>query len=259
MRLNYSMTAEEKTNLARFLDLAAGQVQGGYVERRDEYGFQDDTDGPSDGHPNGIPVEVAAEHDSLDRLGADVGSCTGCRLKDTRKNAVPGEGVSRPLVMVVGEGPGADEDASGRPFVGKAGQLLDRMLAAIDLSREKNCYIANVIKCRPPGNRDPFPDETIACASFLERQVRLLKPAFILCAGRVAAQTLLDTTDSIGKLRGQIMNLNIAGMTIPFVATYHPSALLRNEAWKRPAWEDLKLLRSALAEAGLDPANPGTD
>ncbi|MCL2193629.1 MAG: uracil-DNA glycosylase [Treponema sp.] len=251
------MTAEEKTNLARFLDLATGFTQGGYMERHNEYDFQDD---PEQDIANGI-MEVAgtvkdAEPDSFEKLETNVRSCGACRLKETRKNAVPGEGVRRPVVMVIGEGPGADEDASGRPFVGKAGQLLDKMLAAIDLSREKNCYIANVIKCRPPGNRDPFPDETIACASFLERQVRLLKPAFILCAGRVAAQTLLDTTESIGKLRGKIIDLNIAGMTIPFVATYHPSALLRNEAWKRPAWEDLKLLRSALTEAG---AEPGTD
>jgi len=251
------MTADEKTNLALFLDLATGHTQGGYIEREGEYAFQDDPEQCNAGD-YAEPVGIT-EADSFEKLEADVRSCTGCRLKETRKNTVPGEGSRRPMVMVIGEGPGADEDASGRPFVGKAGQLLDKMLAAIDLSRERNCYIANVIKCRPPGNRDPFPDETIACASFLERQVRLLKPAFILCAGRVAAQTLLDTTDSIGKIRGKVMNLNIAGTTIPFVATYHPSALLRNEQWKRPAWEDLKLLRSALAEAGLDPANPGTD
>jgi len=250
------MTATEKTNLAIFLDLAAGLAHGGYIEKKAEYDFHDD---PEPGDVMGLEQTCGSpETDSFERIEADVRSCKACRLAETRQNAVPGEGVRQPLVMVIGEGPGADEDRSGRPFVGKAGQLLDKMLAAIGLSRQTNCFIANVIKCRPPGNRDPFPDETTPCASFLERQVRLLKPAFILCAGRIAAQTLLDTSESIGKLRGKITKLNIAGMTIPFLVTYHPSALLRNESWKRPAWEDLKLLRSALAEAGFDLAEPGT-
>jgi DNA polymerase len=150
--------------------------------------------------------------------------------------------------MVIGEGPGADEDASGRPFVGRAGKKLDEMLASIGLSRESNCFIANVIKCRPPGNRDPQPDETAACSGFLRRQMKLLNPRFILCAGRIAAQTLLNTSDPIGKLRGKFIDFDSGDRTIPFLATYHPSALLRNEELKRPAWEDLKLLRSALGE-----------
>jgi DNA polymerase len=150
--------------------------------------------------------------------------------------------------MVIGEGPGADEDVSGRPFVGRAGQLLDKMLASIGLSRENNCFIANVIKCRPPENRDPQPDETVACASFLARQIQLLQPRFILCAGRIAAHTLLNTSEPIGKLRGKFINFQAGGREIPFLVTYHPSALLRNEDFKRPAWEDLKLLRSALGK-----------
>jgi len=245
------MTAEEKTNLARFLDVASGFVRGGYVERRDGYDFSDD---PEPGSEEAAVSATSNGADGFEQIEANVRVCKACRLAETRKNAVPGEGVRQPLVMVIGEGPGADEDESGRPFVGKAGQLLDKMLGAIDLSRERNCFIANVIKCRPPRNRDPMPDETFACAPFLERQVQLLNPAFILCAGRIAAQTLLDTSEPIGKIRGKITELNIAGMTIPFLATYHPSALLRNEALKRPAWEDLKLLRSALVEAGFDPA-----
>jgi DNA polymerase len=144
--------------------------------------------------------------------------------------------------MVIGEGPGADEDESGRPFVGKAGQLLDKMLLSIGLSRETNCFITNVIKCRAPSNRDPQPIETAACISFLSRQVKLLKPHFILCAGRISAQTILGTSESMGKIRGKIYEYN----SIPLIATYHPSALLRNEEYKRPAWEDLKQLRSAL-------------
>ena len=164
----------------------------------------------------------------------------------TRTNAAPGEGALQPLVIVIGEGPGAEEDAQGRPFVGRAGQLLDKMLASINLSRNSNCFIANVVKCRPPNNRDPYPEETAACAHFLERQITLLKPRFILAAGRVAAQTLLKTTEPIGKLRGKFKELTVGNMTLPFLATYHPAALLRNEDLKRPAWEDLKLLRSML-------------
>jgi len=271
------MTAEEKAGLARFLDLASVCARGGYADTRGEYDFDDDPEPEGDvsagakPEPENAPGVYAApsaglfaddregagfpENDDLELIESDARSCGACRLAQTRKNAVPGEGSRRPLVMVIGEGPGADEDETGRPFVGKAGQLLDKMLAAIDLSREKNCFIANVIKCRPPNNRDPNPDETAACAPFLARQVRLLKPAFVLCAGRIAAQTLLDTTDGIGKLRGKVSRLNIAGMSVPFLATYHPSALLRNEDLKRPAWEDLKLLRTALTEMGLDPAD----
>ena len=195
--------------------------------------------------PDSAPPVIASD-DSLELVAADVCGCTACKLSATRTNAVPGEGAPRPLVMVIGEGPGADEDATGRPFVGKAGQLLDKMLASIGLYRESNCYIANVIKCRPPGNRDPQPDETAACASFLARQIQLLQPRFILCAGRIAAQTLLNTSTPIGKLRGKFIDFKAGDTAIPFLPTYHPSALLRNEDLKRPAWEDLKLLRAAI-------------
>jgi DNA polymerase len=253
------MTAGEKTSLTRFLDLAAAVTGSGYRLH------DDPVDDP-------VPmieeiVETVAEYlpetvteattlsstangdtsaDSLELVAADVYGCTACKLSVTRTNAVPGEGVQRPLVMVIGEGPGADEDATGRPFVGRAGQLLDKMLASIGLSRESNCYIANVIKCRAPGNRDPQPDETAACASFLLRQIQLLQPRFILCAGRIAAQTLLNTSTPIGKLRGKFTDFQVGDTTIPFLPTYHPSALLRNEDLKRPAWEDLKLLRTAI-------------
>jgi DNA polymerase len=145
---------------------------------------------------------------------------------------------------VVGEGPGADEDLSGRPFVGKAGQLLDKMLAAIGLYREKNCFIANVVKCRPPENREPLPEEAAACLPFLTRQIALLEPRIILCAGRIAAQTLLETGAPLGSLRGHWSDYK----GIPLLPTYHPSALLRDEAKKRPAWEDLKVLRAKLSE-----------
>jgi DNA polymerase len=245
------MTAEEKTSLACFLDLAAAATGSGY--------FSGETNkvphqGVLTDNVNIVPAQEKStvRHndrlalDSLAKVAEDIKACTLCRLCQTRTNAVPGEGVSQPLVMVIGEGPGADEDSSGRPFVGRAGQLLDKMLSSIGLSRENNCYIANVIKCRPPQNRDPQPDETAACASFLKRQIQLLQPHFILCAGRIAGQTLLNTSEPIGRLRGKFINFQAGGREIPFLATYHPSALLRNEDLKRPSWEDLKLLRSAL-------------
>ena len=242
------MTAAEKTDLARFLDLAAASTGNGYLCTASEYFFTDDIIGePAETTlPVQPPQTAAGTDDSLEKIAEDVRSCTLCRLCETRKKAVPGEGAAKPAVMVIGEGPGADEDASGRPFVGRAGQLLDKMLISIGLSRESNCFIANVIKCRPPANRDPLPDETAFCASYLQRQIHLLNPRFILCAGRIAAQTLLQTTETIGRLRGKITSLQAGDREIPFIATYHPSALLRNEDLKRPAWEDLKMLRSAI-------------
>ena len=236
------MTAEEKVNLACFLDLASAVIRDGYHCGEQKYQFSDDPEPQDTGTGNTVFA------DSLERIAADVRVCTACRLCETRKNAVPGEGAQSPQVMVIGEGPGADEDASGRPFVGRAGQLLDKMLASIGLSRESNCFIANVIKCRPPVNRDPRPEETAACAAFLDRQIQILKPRFVLVTGRIAGQTLLNTTAGIGRFRGRFINFQAGGETIPLIATYHPSALLRNEDLKRPAWEDLKLLRSALGE-----------
>ena len=227
------MLAEEKQKLAQFLDTAGDFLSCGYTGAKKEYQFKDSK-------------AAAAPSDSLKQIAEEIKACRNCQLYKTRKNAAPGEGVSSPLVMVIGEGPGEEEDKQGRPFVGKAGQLLDKMLGSIDLSRTSNCFIANVIKCRPPDNRDPYPEETAACAHFLNRQIALLKPKFILIAGRVAAQTLLKTTVPIGKLRGKITQFAAENMTIPLLATYHPAALLRNEEYKRPAWEDLKLLRSRM-------------
>ena len=178
----------------------------------------------------------------LEAIAAEVRSCAACALASTRTNPVPGEGAVEPLVLVVGEGPGAEEDASGRPFVGPAGQLLDKMLASIGLDRRTNCFIANVVKCRPPRNRDPEPAERDACLGYLRAQVRALRPRAILCAGRIAAQALLGTTEGIGKLRGPWREFE----GLPVLATYHPSALLRDESLKRPAWEDLKKLRDFL-------------
>ncbi len=181
---------------------------------------------------------------SLEDLKEKILRCTKCPLARTRNNVVPGEGVEHPDVLVIGEGPGYDEDMSGRPFVGKAGVLLDKMLAAISLDRNKNCYIANVVKCRPPNNRDPEPAEQSACSGFLEAQIHILKPKMILCMGRIAGHKMLDTQAPLGQMRAQLHDYN----GIPLMVTYHPSALLRDETLKGPAWQDLKAFRTKLDE-----------
>jgi DNA polymerase len=182
-----------------------------------------------------------AHLDTLERIAETVQGCTRCPLFRTATNGVPGEGHPQAELMVVGEAPGADEDASGRPFVGASGQLLTKILAAIKLARE-DVFIANVVKHRPPGNRNPAPDEVAACSPYLIRQIELVRPKVILTVGNFAAQTLLDTKLGIGKLRGLVHVYH----GVPLVATYHPAALLRNPTWKRPTWEDVQLARRLL-------------
>ncbi|MGZ8468322.1 MAG: uracil-DNA glycosylase [Gemmatirosa sp.] len=177
----------------------------------------------------------------LETIGATVRQCTRCPLYRTATHGVPGEGNPDADFVVVGEAPGADEDASGRPFVGASGQLLTKILAAINLARE-DVFIANVVKHRPPGNRNPTPDEVEACSPYLVRQLELVRPKVILTVGNFAAQTLLGTKLGIGKLRGQVHLYH----GVPLIATYHPAALLRNPAWKRPTWEDVQLARRIL-------------
>lgn len=193
--------------------------------------------------PGGAPPEEPAGR--LAALAREVASCQRCALSRGRRQAVPGEGASRPQLLVVGEGPGAEEDARGRPFVGPAGQYLDKWLAAIQLDRRTNCYIANVVKCRPPGNRDPLPEETAACLPYLREQIALLRPRAILAVGRVAAQALTGLTAGIGELRRR--HYEYEGL--PLWATYHPSAVLRDPALRAPVWEDLKRLKAALDHA----------
>jgi DNA polymerase len=182
---------------------------------------------------------------SLADIAAQVKACTRCALHRGRRQAVPGEGAATPRVLVIGEGPGAEEDATGRPFVGPAGQLLDRMLKAIALDRNSNCFIANVVKCRPPGNRDPLPEESAACLPYLRAQIAALRPQAILAVGRVAAQTLTGLTAGVGELRRR--QLSCEG--IPLAVTYHPSAVLRDSSLRRPVWEDLKRMKSTLGDA----------
>ena len=195
--------------------------------------------------PFGPPAGSAGQDRAavLAAVAAEVSACMKCALAVNRTTTVPGEGALDPLVLFVGEGPGAEEDRTGRPFVGAAGQYLDTWLPAIGLKREQ-CFIANCVKCRPPQNREPHPDEKDACLPYLERQIEALHPRVVCCLGRIAAQTLLGTTASVGELRGRVHQRK----GIPVVVTYHPSAVLRDKAaLRKPVWEDLKLLKSLLA------------
>ena len=181
--------------------------------------------------------------DSLEAVIQEVSVCTGCGLSETRNKTVSGAGVTENLlVMIIGEAPGGDEDRTGQPFVGKAGQYLDKWMDSIGLGRDKNCFIGNIIKCRPPGNRDPYPEEMTACLPYLERQIRLLKPSAILTLGRIAAQTLIGSTEGIGRLRGKTYRYK----GIPLIPTYHPSGVLRNPQYRAGVWDDLKRLKALI-------------
>lgn len=183
-------------------------------------------------------------------LRAAVSDCRACALSQTRTRTVFGVGDERASWMVIGEAPGADEDRLGEPFVGNAGKLLDQMLGALGLGRERDVFIANVLKCRPPGNRDPSSEEIACCEPYLRRQIELVAPRVIVVVGRVAAQTLLHTEASIASLRGRVHAFRVDdGRTIPVVVTYHPAYLLRNMPDKARAWADLCLARHAHAGA----------
>lgn len=178
---------------------------------------------------------------ALDALSRQAAACTRCALHRQRTQAVFGTGAADAAWMAIGEAPGAEEDRRGEPFVGRAGQLLDSMLAAAGWQREE-VYIANIVKCRPPDNRDPRPEEAERCFSYLERQIRLVAPRLILALGRVAAQNLLQTGAPVGRLRGR--GHELPGLGIPVVVTYHPAYLLRSPREKRKAWQDLRLATS---------------
>jgi len=231
---------------ARAAAEAAAAARGGPSPQASLDGGAGSRTGPRlDAMPASVPAGDRARF--LATLSREAGLCQACRLQAGRKKVVFGTGVECPAVLVLGEGPGAEEDAQGLPFVGPAGQLLDKMLAAIGVSREKNAYIANVVKCRPPSNRDPAPDEVKACSAWLERQVEILSPRVILCLGRTALQALTGEAEGITRLHGRWFEYR----GIPLIGTFHPSAILRDEAYKRPAWEDLKLLRDKLGDVLL--------
>lgn len=182
------------------------------------------------------------DHATLDALAEVAHACTRCALAAGRRKVVFGSGDPHADLMLIGEGPGAEEDRQGLPFVGPAGELLTKILEAIGLGRDE-VYIANVVKCRPPANRDPAPEEVAACRGLLERQIDLVRPRVIVCLGRVAAQTLLAEPLPLSRLRGRWHSVR----DVPTRVTYHPAALLRNASWKRPVWEDMQLVRDRLA------------
>lgn len=178
-------------------------------------------------------------------LQQEVAACQACELSQTRTNTVFGVGNEQADWLVIGEAPGQDEDRQGEPFVGKAGQLLNKMLQAIGLQREQ-VFIANILKCRPPNNRDPRPEEVLKCEDFLLRQIEWIKPKIILSVGRISAQNLLKTDQNIGRLRGNVHRYG--EQKIPLVVTYHPAYLLRKPSEKRKAWEDLKMALRIIKE-----------
>ena len=222
---------------------AAGAGPGTRGARRTTRTAPDDASlrSAGDAHAPLAPTPDVSLAATMDAVAELVAQCRACPLYKTARNPVPGEGNPNAEFVCVGEAPGATEDELGRPFVGAAGQLLTKILAAVKLERE-DVFIMNVLKHRPPGNRNPDPAEVAACRPFLLRQLELLRPKVILALGTFAAQTLLETKDSLGKLRGRVHSFQ----GIPVVVTYHPAALLRNPAWKRPTWDDVQFARRIL-------------
>lgn len=201
---------------------------------------------PVAGKPQPAPAQGQRDDiasTGLDALGEMVASCTRCVLHEQRNRSVFGVGNPDARCMLIGEGPGAEEDRQGEPFVGRAGRLLNAMLGAIGLEREE-VYIANIVKCRPPQNRDPRPEEVASCAAYLSRQIELVNPRVIVALGRVAAQNLLSSTTALGRLRRE--HHSYPGTDVPLVVTYHPAYLLRSPKEKSKAWQDLKHIRHLL-------------
>lgn len=190
-----------------------------------------------------VPRKDTTFPETLERVAAEALACSRCDLRKNATQVVFGDGNPKATLMFVGEGPGAEEDRQGLPFVGAAGQLLNRILAAAGFAREE-VYIANIVKCRPPGNRLPLRNEVEACLPFLKRQIAIIKPKIIVCLGSLAAQTLLETRLPIGRLRGRFADKD----GIRIMPTYHPAALLRDPSKKRPVWEDMKLVRDLYRE-----------
>jgi len=187
-----------------------------------------------------LPDEPWTAAATLDELNASICDCLKCGLGSTRTKFVFGTGNPDSDVMFVGEGPGADEDAKGEPFVGRAGQLLNKIIEAVGMKRA-DVYICNIVKCRPPNNRAPLPEEEAMCTPYLMKQIDLVKPKFIICLGRTAAQWLLQTNDGLSAMRGRMHDFHGAKL----IVTYHPAALLRNPEWKKPTWEDMKMFMNA--------------
>ncbi|MFN7835314.1 MAG: uracil-DNA glycosylase family protein [Burkholderiaceae bacterium] len=209
---------------------------------------------PAQSSADHLPPDVHAAHTvaAMDwiQLHDTVKPCTLCGLGATRTQTVFEAGQRTAHVMIVGEAPGADEDACGEPFVGQAGKLLDQMLRAIGQSRQSNVYIANVLKCRPPGNRNPAPDEVMRCAPYLQRQIELVQPSVLFLVGKFAIHEILKTDATVGSLRGKVHLAQIGSWQGPAVVSYHPAYLLRSLPEKHKSWEDLLLLKKTL-QAGV--------
>lgn len=242
-----------------------------YEKRRDgeSVNDRDDQQWPSRTGGDAVPASTSIRFDAagtpedrelspeerrrrLSEIAEAITHCDKCPLSLGRTNAVPGEGVLDPMVMIIGEGPGAQEDAQGKPFVGNAGQYLDKWLSAIGLSRDTNVYIANIVKCRPPNNRDPQPEESDTCFPYLAEQIDLIRPRMIVTVGRISMRILTGTTQGITRIHGQLFRYN----GVPLVPTFHPSGVLRNPAWRRPVWEDLKTVRNWLIDNAGHAAPP---
>lgn len=245
------MIAEEKTKLAAALDVIDDYLGSGYAHDRGAYVFADDP------HENAGPPESAVSressplgvlwetHDTREALAADIRICAACPLHKGRERAVPGDGAGEALVLIVGEAPGKTDEEADKPFAGEAGEFLDRMLTPIALSRRTNCFITNQVKCRPPEDgRPPSPEEIVACAPFLKRELALLKPLVILKLERTAPANSGDS----GIRRGDFLETS----GIPCFATYHPVLVLAEGNLKRPVWEKLKSLSSALTALDRD-------
>jgi uracil-DNA glycosylase family 4 len=215
-----------KEDTRRALDLIVAQVKG-HLEYHKELGIH-----------TLLSQGTRRERLTLDSIRQELGACTRCRLHEGRNHVVFGEGDPHAALVFVGEGPGREEDLQGKPFVGRAGELLTRIIDAIELTREE-VYIANIVKCRPPNNRDPKPDEIQTCLPFLIRQLEVIKPRIICALGTFAAQTLLGTEERISALRGRFHAYQGAKL----MPTYHPAFLLRNPQFKRDVWEDMKMIR----------------
>lgn len=199
----------------------------------------------------GTAIELAASCNSLEELKAALESFDGCPLKKGATNTVFADGTPRNRIMFIGEAPGRDEDRIGKPFVGRAGQLLDKMLASIGLSRMSNAYITNVLNWRPPDNRDPSPEEAAMCLPFLRRHIELVAPEIIVLLGAVAARHVLGKTDGIMRLRGKWLEYHAAGKMVPVMPTLHPAYLLRQPAHKKFAWRDLQMINDKVKSLGL--------
>ncbi|NLM00593.1 MAG: uracil-DNA glycosylase [Treponema sp.] len=237
------MKQAEKEQLNTFLDTSFSWISGfpiGVCAGNKSPFFSDDMTIES----NTTKETSVQNFNVMNNITSKIISCSRCSLCKTCKNFVVGTGVENPLVMVIGDFPSEKDDIQGLPFVNDAGQLLDKMLLAINLHKNQNCYITNIIKCRPPMGRDPKPEELDACRSFLDAQIQTLKPKIIITLGRIASQSLLKSSQNINQLHGKFHDYK----GIPVMPIYHPNALLRDERLKRPAWIDLQAVHNKLFE-----------